>query len=124
MENLNYFSLDGRFFKAIMRCFGNNTFKKICYFQFFRAEDGSFYAKVVGSNEILPIYYRSGDKILKGFLMSDNYSRYYVEIPFEFFINENGLFATDEIAPFCQANLDAIDFIELSYRVNNKKKTR
>lgn len=124
MKNSNYFNLDGKYFRAIMKSFDDNSFKKIVYFQFIRTYDGSVYAKVVGSSEELPIYFRTNDKMLKGYLMHDDYSRYYIESPFEVIVSDNGLFATDEFAPYCQARTDVIDFIELSYKVNYKKKTR
>ena len=124
MKDSNYFNLDGKYFRAVMKSFDDNSFKKLVYFQFIRTYDGSVYAKMVGSNEELPIYFRTSDKMLKGYLMHDDYSRYYIESPFEVIVSDNGLFATDEFAPYCQARTDVIDFIELSYKVNYKKKTR
>lgn len=124
MKDSNYFNLDGKYFRAVMKSFDDNSFKKLVYFQFIRTYDGSVYAKMVGSNEELPIYFRTNDKMLKGYLMHDDYSRYYIESPFEVIVSDNGLFATDEFAPYCQAKTDVIDFIKLSYKVNYKKKTR
>lgn len=124
MKNSNYFNLDGKYFRAIMKSFDDNSFKKITYFQFIRTDDGSVYARIVGSNEVLPIYYRTDNKMLKGYLMHDDYSRYYVESPFDIIVSNDGLYATGEFAPYCQARTDVIDYIELSYRVNSKKKTR
>lgn len=124
MENSNYFDLNRKYFRALMKSFNDNSFKKITYFQFTRTDDGSVYAKIVGSGEMLPVYYRTDDKILKGYLMHDDYSRYYIESPFDIIVRKDGLFATDEFAPYCQAKTDVIDFAELSCRVNYKKKTR
>lgn len=124
MKNSNYFDLDGRYFRANMKNFDNPLASTRIYYQIVRTEDGSVYAKIVGSNELMPIYYRDNDGILKGYLMHEEYSRNYVDSPFEIIVSDNGLFTDNKFAPYYQANRDVIDFIELSYRKSSQSKKK
>lgn len=123
MDNLQEKNLDNKYFKGFLKSFDDKNFEQIVIFKFVLTDDNSIYAEMIGNDELMPVYYRCDDGILKGYIMHDEYSRYYVQSPFDIDICKEGLISKSNQIGKYQIDKDVVGYALLNNRFNEDKKT-
>lgn len=124
MDNLHEYNLNNKYFKAPLKSFDDKKFEKLVIFKYVLTEDRSIYAKVIGFDELIPVYHRCEDGILQGCIMHDEYSRIYVDSPFEVILRGDDIISNTKSISEYQIDNDIIGYALLKEEINKEHKAR
>ncbi len=124
MDNLHEYNLNNKYFKAPLKSFDDKKIEKLVIFKYVLTEDRSIYAKVIGFDDLIPVYHRCEDGILQGCIMHDEYSRIYIESPFETIIHGNDIISNTKLISEYQIDNDVIGYTLLRNEINKEHKSR